>query len=172
MKYLLPFLLACTEVSINKIPTNSVDTSTPIVDTTEPSSEPSIEPPEGIGGYVHYYLRQVACPPCVGAPREISVELTAQFHEPVEDSYTSWVMPHGECTEAFSSAVPNVPFINLGQTIKIKSGTTHFEIYHNRDTSSEISCDNRFIVTLLRRHNTHQIGFAFIVCLLFYTNVT
>jgi len=135
MKYLLPFLLACTEVSINKIPEVPKDTSVPIVDTTEPASEPSIEPstepPDGIGGYVHYYLRQVACPPCVGAPREISVELTAHFHEPVEDSYTNWVMPQGECTEAFSSAVPNVPFINLGQTIKIKSGSTHFEIYHN-----------------------------------------
>ena len=104
MKYLIPvLLLACTEVSINKIPTNPVDTSKPVADTTEPASEPSIEPstepPEGIGGYVHYYLRQVACPACMGEANEITVEFDARFHEKINDSYTTWVIPQGECTQ-------------------------------------------------------------------------
>jgi len=128
MKFLIPLLaLACTEVSINKIPDDPVDTSNPIVDTedpqpsTEPAVEPSTEPPEGIGGYVHYYLRQVACPACMGEANEITVEFDARFHEKVFDSYTTWVVPQGQCSENLTQMVPGVSLIDLGSSVKAAS---------------------------------------------------
>ena len=132
MKYLLPFLLACTEVSINKIPEAPKDTSTPIVDTTEPSEpavEPSTEPPEGIGGYVHYYLRQVACPACMGESNEITVEFEARFHEKINDSYTTWVVPQGECTEALSYMMPSLTLFDKGSEIKANADGSVIHAY-------------------------------------------
>jgi hypothetical protein len=64
----LLLIIVCTEVSINKLPNEPEDSSIVVVDTysPNPSTEPSVEPMDGIGGYHHYYLRQVACPVCVG----------------------------------------------------------------------------------------------------------
>ena len=141
MRYLLPFLLACTEVSINKIPDVPVDSSTPIIDTTEPSTEPSTEPavepstepPEGIGGYVHYYLRQVACPACMGEANEITVEFDARFHEKVYDSYTTWVVPQGQCTENLTQMIPGTTLTDLGENIKAQSAGGGY-IWADRNT--------------------------------------
>ena len=141
MRYLLPFLLACTEVSINKIPDVVVDSSTPIVDTiepttepsTEPSIEPSTEPPEGIGGYVHYYLRQVACPACMGEANEITVEFDARFHEKIYDSYTTWVVPQGQCSENLTQMVPGTTLVDLGPSIKAQSPGVGY-IYASRNS--------------------------------------
>ena len=96
MKKMIIFmmLLSCTEVSINKIPEIPIDTSSTVIDSqdpqpeaepSQPSTEPSTEPMEGIGGYVHYYLRQVACPACMGESNEITVEFNARFHEKTFD---------------------------------------------------------------------------------------
>ena len=167
MRYLIPILLlACTEVSINKIPDDPIDTSVTLVDTedpqpsTEPSSptsEPAIEPPEGIGGYVHYYLRQVACPACMGEANEITVEFDARFHEKVFDSYTTWVVPQGQCSDNLTQMVPGVTLMDLGSSIKAASNAGGY-IFALRDSQgvytqtwySDLEYDRDALYTLKR----------------------
>ncbi len=164
MRYLLPFLLSCTEVSINKIPNEPSDSAVVIVDTTEPSSEPavepSVEPMEGIGGYVHYYLQQVACPACMGEANEITVEMNARFHEPINDSYTSWIVPQGQCTQNLTQTVPSVPLMDKGSEIKTRAdgnilfayrtsqnsyyNSWNTDIYYTRDAVHYISEENNY----------------------------
>jgi len=137
--FFITHLLSCGgDVMINKLPNTDTSTS-PIVDSglivspTEPASEPSVEPTEGVGGYVHYYLRQVACPACMGETQEITVEFNARFHESVNESYTTWVIPQGQCTESLSYTMPTVTLIDFGPEIKIRtdSGLSYIQAYKN-----------------------------------------
>ena len=83
--FLISLLFACSsDVSVIKRITE--EDSTAIESGIEPSIEPAHEPSpatppettiEGTGGYVHYYLRQLACPGCVGESQELLVEFTA-----------------------------------------------------------------------------------------------
>jgi len=139
MKFLIPMLtLACTEVSISKVPDDPMDTSNPIVDTedpqpsTEPSaptSEPSTEPMEGIGGYVHYYLRQVACPACMGESNEITVEFDARFHEKTFDTYTRHIPEQGQCTESITQTWPSISLMDMGAEIKANTPSAVIHAY-------------------------------------------
>ena len=144
MRYILPaLLLACTEVSISKRPDIIVvDTGNSVVDTDEPStepssepSEPSTEPMEGIGGYVHYHLRQVACLACMGETNEITVEFNARFHEKIYDTYTRHVPPQGQCSQNITEIVPSVQLMDMGNEIKARSGNTTLNAYKTTDGS-------------------------------------
>jgi len=114
-------ILSCTEVSISKVPTPETGHAVP-KDTAKPPdtspTEPSTEPMEGIGGYVHYYLRQVACLGCTGEPHEITLEFVARFHEKTNDSYTTWIPPQGQCTNNITRTAPTVTPLDLGPEIK------------------------------------------------------
>ena len=107
MRYILMgLILSCTEVSISKVPQQTeTGFTSPRTDTTEqipePTTEPSSEPMEGIGGYVHYHLRQVACPACMGETNEITLEFDARFHDKISDTYTRHVPAQGQCTQTF-----------------------------------------------------------------------
>lgn len=122
MRYILmAFILSCTEVSISKVPQpTETGVNSPIIDSTE-TSEPTSEPPEGIGGYIHYYLRQIACPACVGEYHEITLEFVARFHQKVNGSYTDWIPPQGQCTNSIMRTAPTVSIIDLGPSIKAQS---------------------------------------------------
>jgi hypothetical protein len=130
----MAIILSCTEVSISKVPnTNETGALSPQTDTTEqtlePSSEPSAEPMEGIGGYIHYHLRQVACLACMGETNEITVEFSARFHEKITDTYTRHVPPQGQCSQNISQIVPTVDLIDMGSEIKARSGNTTIHAY-------------------------------------------
>jgi hypothetical protein len=123
MRYILmAFILSCTEVSISKVPELANDTQGLVpTDTSKPSEpavEPSTEPMEGIGGYVHYYLRQVACPACMGETNEITLEFDARFHEKISDTYTRHVPVQGQCTQNVNEIVPVVSLMDFGSEIK------------------------------------------------------
>ena len=125
MRYLLlAIILSCTEVSISKVPnkTETGITSTPI-DTSKPkeTADPTSDPPDGVGGYVHYYLRQIACTGCVGETHEINLEFLARFHEKVNGSYTEWLPAQGECTNSIIRTAPQVTVMDLGPSIKAQS---------------------------------------------------
>jgi hypothetical protein len=141
MKYLLPLLLlSCTEVSISKRPDIIVDSSTigdtappPNETSTEPASEPSTEPPEGIGGYVHYHLRQVACLACMGETNEITVQFDSRFHEKIFDTYTRHIPAQGQCTQNVTEVVPLVELYDMGAEIKARTGNTTLNAYKTMD---------------------------------------
>ena len=126
------FILSCTEVSISKMP-QQLETgfTAPQTDTTEdlPQSEPSSEPMDGIGGYIHYHLRQVACLACMGETNEITVEFNVRFHEKITDTYTRHIPPQGQCSQNITEIVPTVQLIDMGSEIKARSGNTTIHAY-------------------------------------------
>ena len=142
MRYLLPLLLGCTEVSISKRPDIIVDSSTigdtappPAGPSTEPSTEPPTEPPEGIGGYIHYHLRQVDCLACTGETNEITVEFKARFHERIFDTYTRHVPPQGQCVQNINEIVPQVTLVDMGNQIKASANGTF--LYANKNAQGD-----------------------------------
>ena len=138
MKQIL-LILACTQdVSIMKLQedTEIIDTGTSIVDSepSEPDSEPSEEPDpitelNGNVGYVNYYLRQVACPACVGEPQEITVEFIAKFFENTTASHTEWIPAIGTCTDQLLITVPSTNPVDMGQSINVKGAPNQFAAY-------------------------------------------
>ena len=53
----------------------------------EPATEPSTEPLEGTVGLTRYTLEQLACPACMGASQEITVQFEAKFHNKLGFSF-------------------------------------------------------------------------------------
>ena len=124
---ILVFIVSCSsDVSVIKRVTE--DTTEPALEPgIEPSGEPGMSPPpeiEGTGGYIHYYLRQLSCPSCVGESQELLVEFTAKFHEPVNDFHTSWIPPLGECTNQLLITSPSTNPIDVGPSITVE-GPVH-----------------------------------------------
>ena len=143
MKQLL-IILACTQdVSIMKLQedTEINDTAITIVDeeSTVETSEPAIEPSEepeptttelnGNVGYINYYLRQVACPACVGEMQEINVEFKAKFFENTTASHTDWIPPVGTCTNQLLITVPSTNPVDMGQSLNVRGMPNQFTAY-------------------------------------------
>ena len=130
MYLILLFLVACSsDVSVIKMLED--EDSTIIESGFEPGVEPSPTTPpetiiEGTGGYVHYYLRQLACPGCVGESQELLVEFTAKFHEPVNDTHTSWIPPLGECTNQLLITSPSTNPVDVGNSITVQGAPHSF----------------------------------------------
>ena len=179
MNLLLTLMLCCTEVSISKVPqpTNETGITSPKTDSTEPSEpavEPSSEPPEGLGGYIHYYLRQVACPACMGEAHEINLEFVARFHEKVNGSYTDWIPPQGQCTNSIIRTGPEVTIIDLGPSIKAQSAgggyifalkdsqgiyrqMLHSDSTYDRDAVYDLKRDEEYITSFNSFHGFDSI---------------
>ena len=79
---------------------------------------------EGNGGYLHYYLRQIACPACVGESQELLVEFRAKFFQPTFESHTSWIPTLGECTNQLLITSPSTNAIDVGPSISV-DGPVH-----------------------------------------------
>ena len=110
------WLLGCSQdVSIMKMPEQdeSFDTS---VQTD--SQAPSME---GVSGYLHYYLKQVACPQCVGETQELKALMELSIHEPISGTYTEWIPPQGSCIDTFYYTNPSTSPISLGDTLNVQS---------------------------------------------------
>jgi hypothetical protein len=151
-------LSACSsDVSvIKRVTEETAEKESGLEPSIEPANEPSTTHPpeiEGVGGYVHYYLRQLACPACVGESQELLVEFTAKFHEPVNDSHTSWIPPLGECTDQLLITSPSTNPVDVGTSIFVegpvhsftatKTGTEYYaylyETEYDRDGLHNIS---------------------------------
>mgnify|MGYP003114326321 CR=1 FL=1 len=132
MRYILMGLIfSCTEVSISKVPTPETDTTVQrdTAKPLEPSTEPPADAPEGIGGYIHYHLRQVACPACMGETNEITVNFDARFHEKTFDTYTRHIPPQGQCTQTITQTVPSISLIDYGAEIKASANGQTIHAY-------------------------------------------
>jgi len=125
----LILMLACsTEVGLVGYVDKKQDTAQtePSVEASaEPSPEPSNEPSfEGVSGYINYYLRQVACPACVGESQELLVEFKTKFHEPINDLHTEWIPEIGTCTNQLLITVPSNNPIDIGPEVSVQ-GPVH-----------------------------------------------
>jgi len=150
---LLAFLLACaTDIgfvqTIEKQPTedtaivDTADTSQPPAEptsdpTSEPSgdpiTEPSGEPTEinGTVGLVVYELEQVACPSCMGASQEITINFDAKFHDRMNEEHMTWVPDVGTCVQNLNYSTIAVTPKNIGQSLTVQGGITNFMPYFN-----------------------------------------
>ena len=142
---LFALLLACgTDIGfVQTIDKTIYDTSeeTPITDTTtstepstEPSSEPSSEPSgelNGTVGLVVYELEQVACPACMGASQEITINFDAKFHNNMNEKHLTWVPENGSCVQNLNYSTINVSPLNIGQSLTIQGGQAYFNAYFN-----------------------------------------
>jgi hypothetical protein len=119
---------------------------------------------EGIVGYTHYFLQQIACPECVGSIQEINVNFSAKFHQPITDSHTSWLPDPGTCVQNLQTTVPSANYIDAGMQLNI-NGPVHGFIAGKY--GNEYYTDNLY-ETQYDRDGTHTVtsdvltdGFAF-----------
>ena len=87
---------------------------------SQPSNEVSSEPAyeqrrTGVTGLSTMYLRQIACPACMGETQELTVEYELQVHQPISDSWNTWMLPDGACTEQLYQTTPSTIPMQLGQ---------------------------------------------------------
>jgi len=119
---LIAIIISCdSDVSIIKRYDN-LDTSISLLNDT--SSIPPIpieSEPEATTGYLRYYLKQVACPACVGESQELFLELKLEMHEPITDVYADWIPAIGTCTESFIYTDPSTIPLSIGQKIDVQS---------------------------------------------------
>tara|TARA_R110000824_G_scaffold46692_1_gene133779 strand:+ start:1910 stop:2836 length:927 start_codon:yes stop_codon:yes gene_type:complete len=170
MHKLLFLLLACSpEIGISKGYTNPAEEDTSITDSKvfpSPTEEPIVidtgtEEYNGISGYTNLHLRQVACPACVGIPREITVEFEADFHllitqQPANTPYhTLWLPSVGECITNIQGVNPSHTLIDLGQSISIYNPAHNF--IAERYTQDGHYENNNISEVLLQRNSVYDI---------------
>ncbi len=121
-------LLACSsDVSVIKRVTDETgEKESGIEPGVGPSTEPGLPPPpiEGNGGYMHLYLRQIACPACVGEQQELLVEFEAKFFHPTNENHTDWIPPLGECVDQLLITSPSTNKIDVGESLTV-TGPIH-----------------------------------------------
>ena len=134
------FLISCsTEVglmgykNVNNDTSSSVTNDDQDADSSESpmdtSSDTDVEYENyGTTAYVHYKLRQVACPACLGVSGEISITFNAKFHDPIADSHTGWLPQAGTCTDNLYLISPSVIPISAGSSIFVNSGSHSFSV--------------------------------------------
>jgi len=161
------FFACSSDVSIMKV-NNEETEDTSNVSYTDTNG--SIAPPEGVAGYLHYYLKQVSCPACVGE-QELEVTMDLQLHDPVNDTYTSWIPEEGSCTSAFYYTTPSTNPISLGSTLNVQSihplslresspgtySTVLYETQYDRNYNYSIHAGDTLLFTFQSLH-----GFDFI----------
>lgn len=124
--FLLSLFLSCSP-EVGLIKTTIVE---PPSETGDPHTIPS-EPDNpidnnGITGYTHLHLKQVACPPCVGESQEITIKFSAEFHQPITDSHTQWIPSVGQCTENLFGLDPSTVPISIGDYVAVTAGSHAF----------------------------------------------
>lgn len=134
----------------------TADTSTTDTVVTGDTSVP--EPVlEGTVGYVNYILQQIACPECVGATQEITINFSARFHDSISGSHTSWIPAVGTCVESLVETSPSTNPINVGAQLsaigpvhsfgvpQVNNGfyqnSSLYETQYDRDATLNISSD-------------------------------
>ena len=109
-------------------PTNEVETQP----SSEVGSEPSYEQQRvGVTGLSTMYLRQIACPACMGETQELTVEYELKLHQPISDSWNSWMLADGTCTEYLYQGVPSTQPISTGQSVQVINQNHQFEAYQS-----------------------------------------
>lgn len=130
---LLSLLLLSCDSDVSIIKRYDEDTSTPITigEPSEPSTvqdtdQDTDQERSGVTGLSTTYLRQLACPACMGETQELLVEYEAIFHQPVSDSWSNWILDDGQCTDQLYQSTPSVQPMNVGTQIQITNPQHQF----------------------------------------------
>ena len=87
--------------------------------------------PFGVSGYFKYELQQIACPPCFGESREITVSFEGFFHEPISDSHFQNVLAPGQCSTSDYTYRPSYNLINHSSSIDLQGILHSFSLYNS-----------------------------------------
>jgi len=105
----------------------SIGVGEPSYDPPIPTSEPSLDPERaGVTGLSTTYLRQLACPACMGETQELLVEYEAIFHEPISDVWNDWMLDDGQCTEQLFQTQPSTIPYPVGSQIQVSNPSHQF----------------------------------------------
>ena len=85
----------------------------------------------GVTGLSTMYLRQVACPACMGETQELTVEYELKVHQPITDSWNSWPPADGTCDQYLYQTTPSTQPIHVGQVIQVTSQNHQFDAYQS-----------------------------------------
>ncbi len=100
----------------------SIGIGEPSYDPPIPTSEPSLDPERaGVTGLATMYLRQIACPACMGQTQELTVEFEAIFHDPISDTWNDWMLDDGQCTTQLYQTQPSTNPISVGSQVQINN---------------------------------------------------
>jgi hypothetical protein len=104
----------------------------PVAIAPQPTSEPGYEQQrQGVTGLSTMYLRQIACPACMGETQELTVQYEANFHQPITDSWNSWPPSDGTCDQYLYRSAPSTQPIHVGQTIQVSAQNHQFDAYQS-----------------------------------------
>ena len=166
MRFLLVLVIGCSLIScasdaqIVGIVKNQGGEDSAVVNTVDdgPGEDSSVDSAElvleGIVGYTHYSLQQVACPECVGSAQEITLNFSALFHEPITDSHTEWIPSPGTCIQNLQETVPSTNPIDVGAQITI-TGPVHSFSAQKYGTGYQTS---NIYETQYDRDSIHTVG--------------
>ena len=87
-------------------------------------------PPDGVSGYFKYELQQIACPPCFGLSREITVSFEGFFHEPITDSHFQGSLQPGQCSTSDYVYRPSYNLINHSSSVQLSGNIYDFDLYN------------------------------------------
>jgi len=97
-----------------------------------PSDEPAWEQNRaGVTGLSTMYLRQIACPACMGETQELTVQYELIVHQPISDSWNSWIPADGTCSQTLYQATPSTQPIHVGQMINVINSGHQFQAYQS-----------------------------------------
>mgnify|MGYP005626857789 CR=1 FL=1 len=104
----------------------------PVAIAPQPTTEPGYEQQRtGVTGLSTMYLRQIACPACMGETQELTVQYEANFHQPITDSWNSWPPPDGTCDQYLYRSTPSTQPIHVGQVIQVSAQNHQFDAYQS-----------------------------------------
>ena len=104
----------------------------PVAISPQPTTEPGYEQQRtGVTGLSTMYLRQVACPACMGETQELTVQYEANFHQPITDSWNSWPPSDGTCDQYLYRSTPSTQPIHVGQMIQVTNQNHQFDAYQS-----------------------------------------
>jgi len=80
----------------------------------------------GITGLSTMYLRQIACPACMGETQELTVEFETKIHQPITDSWNDWIPADGTCEQYLYQPTPSTQGYSVGSSMQIASPQHQF----------------------------------------------
>ena len=141
MKTMLPILLMSCQGDIGLIYTEKryYDTAESDQDNSgydsgneyEIDDNESTIDPSGVSGYFKYELQQIACPPCFGLNREITVSFEGFFHEPITDSHFQGSLQPGQCSTSDYTYRPSYNLINHSSSVRLSGNIYNFDVYNS-----------------------------------------
>ena len=118
--------------------------------------------PSGVSGYFNYQLQQIACPPCFGLNREITVSFSGFFHEGITDSHFDGSLEPNTCTTSDIYYRPSYNILPHSSAVSLSSSNYSFNIPSvNSEYFYDLIYENQYERDSLYEVQTESGSFTF-----------